>query len=278
MNSRIYTLKLSHERLEPKKNAFKYSIYLMYLDLDELESLAENFTFFSYNQWNIFSFFDEDHFKFVNTKNATAEKIAQENVKLRAEKYLGKNTKERIRAMIEDLNLSFDLGKVFILTNLRNLGYIFNPVSFYYCFDKEGVFRVMFSEVNNTFYDQKIYFEVIDNPKEKVFTSLQKKNYYISPFLSYDNHLKWQFDVPGEKMFMSVNSLKDEKVELKTLLIGQRKELSNTNLIFLLLRYPLITIMIIFLIHYQALKLWLKKIKYYKKEETDEKIAADIIK
>jgi uncharacterized protein len=278
MNSAIYTLKLSHERLEPRKNSFRYSIYLMYLDFDELDSLAEKFPLFSYNKWNVFSFFDEDHFKFVNPKNETAEKIAQENVKVKAEKYSGKNTKERVRTMIRDLNLDFELGKVFILTNLRNFGYIFNPVSFYYCFDKDGVFRVLFSEVNNTFHDQKMFFEVIGNPNEKVFSSLQKKNYYISPFISFDNSLKWQFDLPGEKMFMSINSLKAEKVELRTLLVGQRRELSNSNLLFLLLRYPLITVMIIFLIHYQALKLWLKKIKYYRKEETDEKIVSNIFK
>jgi len=160
---------------------------------------------------------------------------------------------------------------------LRNFGYVFNPVSFYYCFDKNWVFRVLFNEVNNTFLDQKMYYILIDDEKKGIFTSIQRKNYYISPFLSHENDLEWKFNKPDKSFLMTINSIKWDKIDLKTVLTGQRKEINNFSLLWVQIRYPIMTLRVIFLIHYQALKLFLKKVSYYKKNETDEKIAQLII-
>ena len=97
MNSCFYRLKISHKRERPKKNYFKYSIYMMYLDLDELEYLNKKLFLFSYNKWNILSFFDKDHFKFLNNKNEVENEISKENIDYKPEDYLNKNTKERIK-------------------------------------------------------------------------------------------------------------------------------------------------------------------------------------
>ncbi|MEF3692530.1 MAG: DUF1365 domain-containing protein [Candidatus Moraniibacteriota bacterium] len=273
MNSCLYILKLFHERLEPRKNSFKYSIYMVYLDLDELDDLQKNNYIFGYNSKNILSFYDEDHFKFLNKTETNAKIIAGENVNYDPQKYVGKNTKERIKILAKELNFDFEIEKVFIFTNLRNFGYIFNPVSFYYCFDKNGKFRVMFSEVNNTFHDQKMYYVLIDDDKKKIFTSRQKKNYYISPFISYDNDLEWRFSIPDESFMMAINSLQGEQIELKTVLTGKRKEITNGGLFWAQLRYPLMTVRVIVLIHYQAAKLYFKKVKFFRKAESDEAIA-----
>ncbi len=278
MNSCIYTLKLVHDRKEPKRNFFQYSIYMVYLDLDELEEASKKLFLFSYNKWNALSFFDKDHFKFVSQKSQNAEIIAREMVSFEAEKYLNKNTKERLKILISELQFGFDLEKVYVLTNLRNFGYIFNPVSFYYCFDSAGKFRAMFSEVNNTFGDQKMYYCKIDNPEAELFSDTQRKNYYISPFISYDNNLHWQFKIPGDKIMMAIDSIKNDRIELKTLVTGSRKALNNFNLLWVILRYPMVTLMAIILIHYQALKLFIKKIRFYRKEETDKKIIEKITK
>ncbi|NTW22855.1 DUF1365 domain-containing protein [Candidatus Falkowbacteria bacterium] len=273
MNSCIYVSKLFHERLKPRKNAFRYSIYMMYLDLDELVELDKKYFTFGYNRKNILSFYDVDHFKFLYASTSDSQTIARENVSFDPAKYINKNTKERIQIFAQELGFEFEIDKVFVLTNLRNFGYVFNPVTFYYCFDKSGTFRVLFNEVNNTFLDQKMYYILIDDAKQQEFTSKQKKNYYISPFIDYANDLEWHFDIPSKSFRMAIDSLKDEEVTLKTFLTGRRVEVTNSRLLWVQLRYPLMAIRIIILIHYQALKLFIKKVSYFKKAETDAEIA-----
>jgi uncharacterized protein len=267
MNSCIYNCKLWHERLKPKRNAFNYSIYLWYIDLDEINKLSE-LKLFSYNGNNIFSLFDKDHFKFIDQKKQI---ISKEKISYEPSKYKGKDLKNKIKVMVEELNLGFEPEKVFLLTNLRQFGYVFNPVSFYFCFDEKGACRAIFSEVNNTFHDQKMYFTNIKNPDSKIYKDEQRKNYYISPFIEYDSDLHWEFTIPQDDFLIKINSVKGDAI-LKTALRGKRRELTNSALIYLIFGYPLKNLMIIFLIHYQALKLWIKKVPFYKKESTDKEI------
>ncbi len=276
MNSCYYKIKISHTRIKPRKNSFTYSIYMMYLDLDEIEKLDKNFLFFSYNKWNVFSFFDKDHFKFIHTKSKIAEIISKEKINYQAKNYFGKDTKERIKVIIKESKQDFELGKVYVLTNLRNFGYIFNPVSFYFCFDKAGKFRAMFSEVNNTFHDQKMYVNIIEDSEKEKFSFSQNKNFYISPFTDYKNKLHWKFSLPSDKLNMTVNSVKGDNNELVTSLVGEKREIKKFTFLYLQMRYPMITFMIIFRIHFQALKLWLKKVPFRDKAKTDKKIFSKI--
>lgn len=273
MNSCIYIWKTFHQRLKPKKNAFTYSIYMMYIDLDELLILEKNNRIFSYNKKNILSFNDDDHFKFLHSSDKDQITIAQENINIDFNKYKNKNTKERIITLSNDLWFDFEIKRIQIMTNLRTFGYVFNPVSFYYCFDKNNKLKILFSEVNNTFHDQKMYYNIIENEDDSIYEALQKKNYYISPFTNCENDLKWNFNTPWDTFMMAIDSIKEGAIELKTLTTGKRKEINNKNLIWLQIRYPLLTLRVIFLIHYQAFKLFLKKIKYFKKTDTDKHIA-----
>ncbi|MFA5185245.1 MAG: DUF1365 domain-containing protein [Patescibacteria group bacterium] len=272
MNSAVYTGKIFHNRTEPKKNSFIYSVYMMYIDLDELAELDKRFRLFSLNRFNVFSFFDQDHFRFLSQQDKDKQAIARENVKYQIQHYQNKDTKGRIKALLKDAGMDFELGRVCVLMNLRVLGYVFNPVSFYYCFDTKGVFRVLVSEVNNTFGDQKMYFVPIDDPQKEIFTSVQRKNYYISPFTQFDNDLSWNFSLPQDKVHVKIESLKKGKIEVKAVFNGKRHEITDGFLLSLCFRYPLLTLMIIFRIHYQALKLYLKKVRFNSIGETDKKI------
>jgi len=210
---------MTHVRKKPKKNSFNLKLYHLFIDLDELEELDKKIKIFSYNKRNILSFYDEDHFKFLKHKGIL-RKISKEKIPYNEGKYKG-TTKDKIKTMIKELKLDFVLGKVFMFTNLRNLGYIFNPVSFYYCYDNKGKLRVLFSEVNNTFHQQKMYYVVV-NPNKKIHKDKQRKNYYISPFIDYDTDLSWNFTEPNETFFMAINSIKEDKAQLKTSLNGKR--------------------------------------------------------
>jgi uncharacterized protein len=268
MNSCVYVCKLKHNR--PNKNKFGYGIYLWYLDLDELDTLSKRFFLYSNNKFNILSFYDDDHFLFVKQKGH-ADKIARETFNYTRNKYIRKNTKERVREAVKELDLGFELGKVYLLTNLRNIGYIFNPVSFYYCYDKKGNLRALLSEVNNTFRDQKLYHAKVEK-NTKVYKDKQNKNFYISPFIDVDTELTWNFKEPKQELFMQINSLKNGKAILTTDLRGKRKELTSFKIILLFLRYPMMPLMAIILIHWQALKLFIKKVGFRNKKKSDEKL------
>lgn len=268
MNSCAYVCRLKHNR--PNKNKFTYGIYMYYLDLDELDMLSECFTLFGKNRWNLLSFYDEDHFIFVR-QTGKQDRIARATFDYTRERYTGKSTKERVQEALEELGIIFKLGKVFLLTNLRNLGYIFNPVSFYYCYDTEGNLRVLLSEVNNTFRDQKLFYLAVES-KDKRHHDRQKKNFYVSPFIDTDTEITWSFEEPGEQLLMEVDSIKDGNPILKTSLTGERKQLSATTILLLFLRYPMMPLIAIMLIHWQAFKLWLKNVRFRSKGASDDEI------
>lgn len=276
MQSAVYLGRLAHARHFPKKNAFAYGVFMMYLDLDELDELDRRFRLFSRNRFNVFSFYDRDHFKFLKPKNEVARRISRENVKYHEENYRDLDTRGRIELLLEEAGLNIDLGRVRVLTNPRVFGYVFNPVSFYYCFDRQGKLRALVSEVNNTFGDQKVYLASIDDPEVTVHSIRHQKNFYISPFTEYDNQLAWQFTRPGDKLLMIVDSQKSGKSELTATFVGERREFSGRLLAWLNLRYPLLTLMIIIRIHYQALRLFLKKVRFHDKSAQDKKIAKEI--
>lgn len=268
MNSCAYVCRLKHDR--PDKNRFAYSIYMYYLDLDELAMLSERFILFSNNRWNLLSFYDEDHFIFVR-QAGKQDRIARATFDYTRERYVGKSTKERVREALAELEYVFELGKVFLLTGLRNLGYIFNPVSFYYCYDAEGQLRALLSEVNNTFRDQKLFHAGVDS-KEKRHHDRQKKNFYVSPFIDMDTDITWEFEEPAETLLMEVASVQGTNPILKTSLTGKRKQLSGTTILLLFLRYPMVPLVTMILIHWQALKLWLKKVRFRGKSTSDDEI------
>jgi hypothetical protein len=276
MNSAVYLGKLAHARHIPKKHVFRYSVFMMYLDLDELPELAKKFRFFSLNRFNVFSFHDRDHFKFIRQIDRRTQVIARENIKYQAERYLGLSTKERVSLILSEAGLDFTLGRVCMMTNPRVLGYVFNPVSFYYCFDEGGTFRALLSEVNNTFGDQKMYLYNIEDPQAAMFTTRQQKNFYISPYTDYDNDLVWNFKLPDDRVLMAIDTLKGGELELKATFSGERREFSDRLLLWLNFRYPLLTLMIITRIHFQALKLFLKGLRLRDKTKTDDKIVQEL--
>lgn len=270
MNSCIYTGKIVHVRKVPKENSFSYGFYMIYFDLDELEIINKRIRGVGINTGNLLSFYDRDHFNFVFQKGH-AQKIASKNLRFTPSLYAKKSTKERILTLLKEVNADFSPGKVFLLTNARNMGYVFNPVSFYFCYDTKGKLRAMFSEVNNTFADQKMYYVPVD-PKEEWHTSSQKKDYYISPFVEHNTMLSWGFKEPGDQLHMVIDSKKNDASQVKAVLMLKRSKLTSGNILKTMLRYPLVTVMTIVRIHYQALRLWMKGVPFFSKKKTDKKI------
>jgi uncharacterized protein len=244
MNSCLYECSVMHHRFAPKVHHFQHSIFMFYLDLDELNLLSKKIMPFSYNRWNLYSFRDSDH------------EPAGEN-----------SLKNRIMAFLRTNGIETGpFGRVMLLTLPRMLGYVFNPISIYFCFDKENKPIASVAEVGNTFLEKKLYLLGRDELSANgVFNKITTKHFYVSPFSALDLNFDFKLKIPGEVLDIKVDDREgDEKILVSTL-TGQRTALNNRRLLWFTIKYPLVTLKVIFLIHWHALLLWLKGVPFHRK-------------
>lgn len=240
-----------HNRLEPKKHKFHYNVFMFYIDLDELDQLKK-FFLISRNKFNFFSFKDKEYLRLPIGKPDDS-----------------KTTKEHILNYLSQNGVPSP-KKIMLLTNLNTLGYNFNPVSFYYCFDEKDQPMCCVAEVSNTFREMKPYFIGKDKFNGNTFKLNTTKNFYVSPFIDHDANFDFNLDVPGEKLNIRIDDYKNDKRFFISTLTGVKKPLTNGNLLWYAIRFPLIPLWIMSLIHWNALLLWIKKIRYFKKAEFPE--------
>jgi DUF1365 family protein len=253
LNSCLYKARVMHHRLAPKEHRFHYDVFMFYLDLEEIDALAKRLKFMSRNGFNLFNFRDKDHLQ-LPKENPDASK----------------NIRQHIADYLQSKGSIIGKGRIMVLTNLCTLGYQFNPVSFYFCFDESGSPLCSVVEVCNTFREMKPYFLGSRTFREGHFKLNTRKDFYVSPFIDVDTDFDFDLHVPGEKLQVKIDDYdKEGKRFFISTLSGARKELTDKQLLLYFLSFPLITLKIIGLIHYQALKLWLKKLPYHKK--TDNK-------
>lgn len=242
-----------HNRLAPKPHRFHYNVFMFYIDLDEIEMLRNKLFLFSHNHFNFFSFKDNEHLQLPIDKPDTS-----------------KPTKQHIIEYLKQNGVNFTDGKIMLLTNLNVLGYNFNPVSFYFCFDEKDQPLCCISEISNTFREMKPFFLGKDQLKDNVFHLNTTKYFYVSPFIDHDTNFDFNLGIPGEKLNIKIDDYKDEKRFFISTLTGTKKPLNNLNLLWYSIRFPFITLKIISLIHWNAMLLWMKKIHYHKKASYPE--------
>ncbi len=242
LNSALYKGLVMHHRFSPRVHKFHYRTFQWWIDLDEPKQLAKKHLFFGYNKFNLFSFYDKDH---INGE--------QNN----------RTVKENIVTYLTENGVNWQGGKIFLLTNLRTFGYLFNPVSFYYCFDKQGAPFCAVAQVGNTYYEMKPF--LLTDFNGKTFDLRIKKHFYVSPFTQLDDEFDFKLALPGEKLNIKIDDHRNGEKFFISTLSGERKAMTNRNILFSFLRFPFITLQVIFLIHWQALKLWLKKIPHQAK-------------
>lgn len=242
-----------HNRMKPKSHRFNYSVFMFYIDLDELVVLKKQFLLLSHNSFNFFSFRDSEHLQLPIEKPDTS-----------------KSTKAHILDYLKQNGISEAPEKIMLLTNLNVLGYNFNPVSFYYCFDKSNTPLYCIAEVSNTFREMKPYLLTADNFDGSKFYLNTTKYFYVSPFIDHDTNFDFNLAVPGEKLNIRIDDYKDSERFFISTLTGKKKRLTNVSLFWYTIRFPLIPLRIMTLIHWQALLIWVKKIRFYKKSENQD--------
>lgn len=247
MNSSLYDCRVMHHRLEPLKNRFVYRVFMFALDLDEIDRLDDGLRLFSRNRFNIFTFKDTDHLQWGR-----------------------KTTKENILEYLREQGIGLDNGRIVLVTNLRTFGYVFNPVSFYFCYNADHKPVCAVAEVGNTFGEMKPYLLRPEDRTAEGFHRMMQKYFYVSPFLALDSTFDFQLNLPDTAMRIAINDYQDGKKILLTSLTGKRKSLTDGRLLWYTVRFPLMTLQVIALIHWQALKLMVKKLPYHKKNEQPE--------
>lgn len=246
MNSCLYECTVMHRRLAPKKHEFVYRIFLFLFDLDELSEIERRVPFFSVNTPNLYSLRDEDYFQFHS-----------------------RGIRQNLETFLATQNLPVRPARIQLLTLPRLLGYTFNPVSVFFCFDENDRPLTSVIQVGNTFGELKPYLVPCD-PSAPGFHVRVPKNYYVSPFSELDLEFDFRFDQPGRRLRLAIDDYRGGERVLVSTVTGAREELTAANLARFSIRYPLVTLKVIFLIHWEALRLWLKKIPFRLKEAEPE--------
>lgn len=258
-NSCLYRARVMHHRLAPKKHDFHYEIFMFYLDLDEIDRLHGELKWMSRNKFNLFNFRDSDHLQMPQVGTEKSNTIRQ-----------------HITAYLFEHGIEIGSGRIMVLTNLNTLGYQFNPVSFYYCYDDQEQPLCAIAEVGNTFREIKPYFLGKEKMKDGKFHLNTTKYFYVSPFIDMDTTFDFVLQIPDEKLNIKIDDYdqKGNKFFISTL-TGKRVALNDATLIKYFLSFPMITLKVITLIHWHALKLWIKKLPYHKKSN-DQDLQKDI--
>jgi DUF1365 family protein len=234
IDSGLFVGTLRHRRFTPVPHAFTYPLFMALLDIDRVPQLMRVSRVTSHNRWNWASFDDRDHLG--DPARSLRERLA-------------------IDASREGIDLPD--GPIFLLTHLRYLGYCFNPVSFFYCFDAANRLRIVLAEVNNTFGGSHNYW-LRPDPALRTFRSAAAKSLYVSPFMPVDLEYTFAFTPPADRVVAHMETLEAGSVCFDATLSLERRPWNAAEIRRALFRYPMMTANVVAAIHWQALKLWWK--------------------
>jgi uncharacterized protein len=242
--SAIYVGSVRHRRRRPTAHAFRYRTYHVLLDLDELPELDRRVRGFGHGRRAVASFLDTDH-------------LGQQDQPVRA----------KLERWLESQGVRMPAGPVRVLTNLRVLGHVFNPVSWWFCHHPDGEVGLLVAEVNNTFGESHGY--VLDDLRAGPGGTLEAtadKVFHVSPFLPIDG-LRYRFRVlpPGQRVLAHIDVDDDQGPVFDATQSGHRVPLDSRSLARVLLSHPLVTLHTVLRIHLQALRLWRQKVPFHRK-------------
>jgi DUF1365 family protein len=243
MHSALYCGWVRHRRFAPRAHAFRYRLFLVYLDLAELDTVFRGRWLWSTRRAALARFHRADH-------------LGDARVPL----------DQAVRDLVERETGARPAGPIRLLTHLRYFGYCFNPVSFYYCFDAAGLrVETIVAEVNNTPWGERHCY-VLDESRN-VHTQPYKryrfdKAFHVSPFMPLDLAYDWRFGTPDERIGVHMALHRGAKVFDATMHL-ERTAITGPQLARVLIEFPLMTAKVVAAIYWQALRLWLKRVPFH---------------
>lgn len=236
--SAIYVGEVSHRRLRPRVHALRYRIFMLLLDLDELPALARGLRVFSLGRFNLFGFQERDH----GDGSATP-------------------LRDQIEAQLDAEDLSIAGGPIRLLCLPRVLGYVFNPLSLYFCHRPDGVLKAIVYEVSSTFGERHSYVIPAETEEGGPIRQRARKRLHVSPFLDMDMDYAFRIVPPGATTTVAIDAHDAEGPILFASFAGDRRPLTDAGLWGAFFTHPLLTLKVMAGIHWEAVRLVAKGIK-----------------
>ncbi len=242
--SAIYAGTIRHRRFGDVEHTFTYGAYHLCLDLDEVQALDRTLRLFGHNRPALFSLRDRDHFGPLD-------------VPLR----------EKLARWLADRGHHLGDRRVLVVTNLRILGHVFNPVSWWYVLGEDDAVDLVVAEVNNTFGESYSYLLDTLEPAgpNGAVTDHRPKAFHVSPFQPISGEYGFVLTPPGERLVVHMDVVRDGAKAFDATVLERRVPLTDARLLLAFFRYPLMTLRTVGAIHFQALRLWLKRAPFFRK-------------
>ena len=256
MQSCIYEGQVKHTRTSPALHRFRYRLFLMYLDLGELDTLFERRWFWSIRRPALARFRRSDH-------------IGPREVPLDT----------AVRDLVERETGARPAGPIRLLTHLSYFGLCFNPVSFYYCYKEDGAtIETIVAEVNNTPWGERDTYVLpaaMNLSKGNSYRFRPRKKMHVSPFMDMHNQYDWCFTEPRERLTVFMANSRDGERFFDASMALRRTEIRGSSLARVLLVFPLMTAKVVAAIYFEAFRLWLKRVPFYGHPGKKQKIAVE---